>query len=124
LPGGLGGWLTEGGRNLSLGQRQRLALGRALIGNPPILLLDEPTVSLDAAGAEAFRTAVSHHQGTVVIATHDREEAALADEVWVLENGRLAERIDGDEFRSRLWHERRAASGGIWRPAAAGSVGR
>lgn len=124
LPGGLSGWLTEGGRNLSLGQRQRLALGRALIGNPPILLLDEPTVNLDQAGAEAFRTAVSHHRGTVVIATHDRDEAALADEVWMLDGGRLAERIDGDEYRSRLWHESRAANGGIWRPARTGTAGR
>lgn len=107
LPGGLSAWLNEGGRNLSVGQRQRVALARALMGNPPILLLDEPTLNLDARGAEALRSTIAHHHGTVVLVTHEEEEAALADEVWVLEGGRIVEQLTGDEYRDRVWHARR-----------------
>ncbi|MBE0477373.1 MAG: ABC transporter ATP-binding protein [Coriobacteriia bacterium] len=103
LPYGLGTWLTPGGSNLSLGQRQRLALGRALLGNPPILLLDEPTVNLDDASKEVFRDVIAHHKGTVLLATHETAEAALADEVWFMDGGSIVEAIDGDEFRDRLW---------------------
>lgn len=103
LPGGFGFWVLEGGRNLSVGQRQRIALARALMGNPAILLLDEPTVNLDAETTDVFHSVILHHRGAVFIATHDDREAALADEVWCMEGGHLVETLSGDEFRDRLW---------------------
>jgi len=107
LPQGLDTWLTEGARNLSAGERQRLALGRALMGDPPILLLDEPTSNLDEASKEVFRRVIAHHHGTVLMVTHDPVEAAIADQVWTMIDGRIVEAIRGDEFRDRLWAAKR-----------------
>jgi ATP-binding cassette, subfamily B, bacterial len=103
LPDGLTTWVVEGGRNLSVGQRQRIALGRALLGNPPILLLDEPTASLDPDAKEEFCRMVARHQGTVLLATTDPAEIAIADQVWVLDRGRVREALDGEEHRDRTW---------------------
>ena len=89
LPDGITTWVVEGGRNLSVGQRQCIALGRALLGNPPILLLDEPTANLDPAAKEEFRRMIVRHQGTVLLATTDPAEIAMADQVWVLDRGRV-----------------------------------
>lgn len=100
LPGGLNAWVTEGGRNLSVGQRQRIALARALMGNPQILLLDEPTANLDERGRESFRRTLASFQGTTLLVTHDPAELALADEVWVMEGGRVAQTIPGGDYRS------------------------
>ena len=74
------------------GSASRLA--RALLGNPPILLLDEPTANLDPAAKEEFRRMMIRHQGTVLLATTDPAELALADQVWVLDRGRV--RRDAD----------------------------
>ena len=63
LPDGLDTWVTEGGRNLSSSQRQHIAFARALVGNPPILLLDEPTSSLDGPGKADFRGLLGRHRG-------------------------------------------------------------
>lgn len=103
LPRGLDTWLTEGACNLSAGERQRLALARALMGDPPILLLDEPTANLDEASKEVFRRVIAHHHGTVLMVTHDLTEAAIADQVWTMADGRIVEAIRGDELRDRLW---------------------
>ncbi|MDP8901142.1 MAG: ABC transporter ATP-binding protein/permease [Actinomycetota bacterium] len=108
LPEGIDYWLVEGGRNLSVGERQRVALGRAVMGNPPILLLDEPTVNLDAANREIVRRVIAQHQGTILLVTHDPQEAALADQVWFMRGGRLVDVISGRELRDRQW----AASSG------------
>jgi ATP-binding cassette, subfamily B, bacterial len=101
LPDGLQHWIVEGGRNLSAGQRQRLALARALMGNPRILLLDEPTTNLDGRSKQVIRQVVAHHHGTVLMATHDPDEARLADEVWRIEDGRLVEVLTGQQYRDR-----------------------
>jgi ABC-type multidrug transport system fused ATPase/permease subunit len=103
LSGGLDTWLTEGGRNLSSGERQRIALARALLGNPPILLLDEPTSGVDEASKEVFRRIITHHRGTVLLVTHDPAEARLADEIWLMEAGRIRSMTSGDRFRNHLW---------------------
>ncbi len=100
--GGLDGWVTEGGGNLSAGQRQRLSLARGTLGNPRILLLDEPTLGLDTEGREIFRRVLGSYRGTVLLVTHEPADAVLADEVWVVERGAIAERISGAEYRGRL----------------------
>ncbi|GAA1243979.1 hypothetical protein GCM10009609_04160 [Pseudonocardia aurantiaca] len=103
LPGGITTWAVEGGRNLSAGERQRIALGRALLGNPPILLLDEPSANLDPAGKEDFRRMVARHRGTVLLATNDPAELAMADQVWVLDRGRVVATLTGGEYDDRTW---------------------
>ena len=79
--------------NFSSGMCRKLALARALMKQPSVLLLDEPTRSLDAAAASEIRKLVrevSSTGTTVVIATHNLEEAsAVADSVLVLERGRV-----------------------------------
>lgn len=79
-------------RSLSGGQRRRVELARALIHRPQVLLLDEPTVGLDAAS----RRAITDHahalaaQGTTVLwATHLTDEVAPADRCLILHKGRL-----------------------------------
>ncbi|MBA2243768.1 MAG: ABC transporter ATP-binding protein [Gemmatimonadetes bacterium] len=106
LPGGLDSWVTEGGKNLSMGQRQRIALGRALMGNPPLLLLDEPTANLDPESKDVFHRVMTRHLGTVLLVTHDSAEAALADQVWRMESGRVVEVLSGEEYRDRQWLSR------------------
>jgi ABC-type multidrug transport system ATPase subunit len=83
-----------GGRRvgtLSRGQQQRLALARALLHRPSLLLLDEPDTGLDEAGQALLAALVREAAPTVVLATHSLERAiALADRVVVLEAGKVA----------------------------------
>lgn len=77
---------------LSLGQLRRVALARALLLNPPILLVDEPTNDLDPKLAAAVSNDLLQARETgasVVIVTHDYDLAARADEVFKLEEGKL-----------------------------------
>lgn len=100
----------------STGMRQRLLIARALLARPRVLLLDEPTRSLDPISARDFRrflreTVVDAEGCTVLLATHDADEVwELCDRVGVLERGRLLaveetallrHRSGGD--RHRLW---------------------
>jgi ABC-2 type transport system ATP-binding protein len=91
--------LAEAGRKMvgqfSAGMMQRLLVARALLGRPRVLLLDEPTRSLDPAAAHAFRAFLREELGTrrecaVLVATHRTEEAFdLCDRVVVLNRGRV-----------------------------------
>jgi ABC-2 type transport system ATP-binding protein len=89
----------------SSGMKQRCAIARALLHDPPILLMDEPTRSLDPAAARALREFVKHdlqrRDGkTVLLATHDLHEAqALSDRVAILVKGRVREVGTVDEVR-------------------------
>jgi len=105
LPYGLQTWVTEGGLNLSYSQRQRIALARALVGNPPILLLDEPTLGLDQKAKADFAAILARYDGTVLIATQDPREIAMANAVVVLKGGAVAEVMSGEEYRDRAWLE-------------------
>lgn len=87
-----------GGKQVGLfssGMKQRLLIARALLGRPQVILLDEPTRSLDPISARAFRRflreEIGERQGTtVLLATHDHEEVTeLCDRVAVLDHGRL-----------------------------------
>jgi ABC-2 type transport system ATP-binding protein len=92
--------LADTGRKMvgqfSAGMMQRLLVGRALIGHPRVLLLDEPTRSLDPSAAHAFRRflreELSERRGcAVLVATHRTEEAfELCDRVVVMHRGRVA----------------------------------
>jgi ABC-2 type transport system ATP-binding protein len=77
----------------SRGMKQRLHLARGLIGDPRLVLLDEPTTGMDPVGSSEFRTLVRdlHAEGrTILITTHDMSEAeALCDRVALIDHGRL-----------------------------------
>lgn len=83
--------VAEGGLNLSVGQRQRIALARALLGNPPLLLLDEADANLDSQASKVIDRILASYQGTVLMVTHHVDHIMAADEIWYLEAGRLLE---------------------------------
>jgi ABC-type multidrug transport system fused ATPase/permease subunit len=93
LPEGLDTKIIEGGRNLSAGQRQRIALARALLRDPTVLLLDEADANLDDEARELIERVLEDRRGrrTTIMVTHRDELLDGADAVWRLENGRLVD---------------------------------
>ncbi len=89
LDQGLSTWVVEGGANLSVGQRQRVMLARAILGRPRILLLDEPVANLDHETRTVFREVIARYGGTVVLVTHDPDDLAISDRVCSIDNGRV-----------------------------------
>jgi ABC-2 type transport system ATP-binding protein len=79
---------------LSGGQRRRLAIAQALIGQPDLLILDEPTTGLDPEQRASLRGLLSGLTGTVLISTHQTEDvSAMCDRVLVIDDGAI--RFDG-----------------------------
>ena len=99
---GLAGRARTAARRLSGGERQRLALARALVTRPEVLLLDEPTASLDPASTLVVERVLGEERaaGTaIVLVTHDVAQARrLADEVVFLHRGRAIERAPAARF--------------------------
>ncbi|MGH6725916.1 MAG: energy-coupling factor ABC transporter ATP-binding protein [Pseudolabrys sp.] len=99
---GLSGLERRPARRLSGGEQQRLALARALARDPALLLLDEPTASLDPAATKAIEDivrAVTARGVKVVMSTHDLGQAKrLAGDVLLLHRGRLIESGPASEF--------------------------
>jgi ATP-binding cassette subfamily B multidrug efflux pump len=93
LPGGWNARVGEAGVTLSRGQRQRMALARALLADPPVLLLDDPFSAVDThTEEEILRALVARRAGKLtLVVTHRVSTAALADRVLVLDGGRIAE---------------------------------
>ncbi len=100
---GLTGHERKRVRDLSGGMKQRLALAIAMLSNPPVIVLDEPTSNLDAAGrGEVVETLRKLKEAgkTLFFASHRPDEViALADRVFVLESGRL----ERDTTPAELW---------------------
>ncbi|MCG6872999.1 MAG: ATP-binding cassette domain-containing protein [Gammaproteobacteria bacterium] len=97
--------MRQPARLLSGGEQQRLALARALATRPEVLLLDEPTASLDPASVQTIETIVTaaHAEGIhIIFVTHDIGQARrLGDEVVFLHGGRLCEQAPARDFFNR-----------------------
>lgn len=90
FPAGLESPVAEGGRNLSAGQRRRVALARALLRRPRLLLLDDGDGPADAEYREILRSLLADYPGTILLVTGDAGLAAAADARWHLSGGQLA----------------------------------
>jgi ATP-binding cassette subfamily C protein CydCD len=114
LPKGLDTPVGEGGRRLSVGQAQRIALARAFLADRPLLLLDEPTAHLDDAGARAVSDTIARlaHRRTTLLIVHHPLLTELADHIHVLHDGRLTGQ--GQDTPAASWMAPTRAS---WVPA-------
>lgn len=92
MPNGYGTQIGEAGSRLSAGQRQRIAIARALVGNPAVLLLDEPSSSLDRQAEEDLKTTLGNlaQDRTVVVVTHSPVLLPASRDMVVLEKGQIA----------------------------------
>lgn len=106
MPSRLETLVAEGGNSLSGGQRQRIAIARAVIRRAPILLLDEPTSSLDAnSEADLIRSLDDAADGrTMILITHRPGPLRLVDRVIVLENGSIVKTCTPDDALLHFEH--------------------
>lgn len=110
LPEGYDTEVGDGGRRFSTGQRQRIALARALIDNPPVVLLDEPNAHLDAKATSGLIYLLRRlsRERTVIVVTHCRELLEVCSNVSVLEAGRIDASGPGREIVPRLFDMQRS----------------
>lgn len=100
LPDGYDTMLTGDGTNLSQGQRQLLAIARAAVANPPVLVLDEATSSIDTRTEKLIEKGMDGlmHGRTVFVIAHRLSTVRNADVILVLEHGEIIERGNHDEL--------------------------
>ena len=103
LPGGYDTPVGYRGRLLSGGQRQRIAIARAMIRDAPILLLDEPTTSLDAEASERILAPIRRLMAgrTTIVISHDLRTVTDAQQIIYLEGGRVTETGTHTELLAR-----------------------
>ena len=103
LPDGLQTVIGERGRRVSAGQRQRIALARALVRDAPLLILDEPTAHVDPETAADIHAAIARlaSERTVLVIAHNRSLQSLADRTVRLSDGRIVRCDDEDDDAGR-----------------------
>lgn len=100
LPQGYDTWVTSDGANLSQGQRQLLAIARAAIADPPVLILDEATSSIDTRTEAIIEKGMDQlmEGRTVFVIAHRLSTVRNANAIMVLENGQIVERGDHEDL--------------------------
>jgi len=103
LPKGLESVVGERGVKLSVGEKQRLSIARALLKDPPILILDEATASVDTATERLIQEALEHLMAnrTSIVIAHRLSTIVRADQILVLDRGRIIERGKHEELIMR-----------------------
>lgn len=103
LPDGLDTHVGERGVKLSVGEKQRLSIARALLRNPPILLLDEATASVDTETERQIQAALDRlmEGRTSFVIAHRLSTVRHADRIYVLEQGQITEQGTHDELLAR-----------------------
>ena len=126
LPEGYDTQIGEAGAVLSAGQRQRLALARALYRDPFLVVLDEPNSNLDAEGDKALAQAilgVRSRGGIVIVVAHRPSALASVDQVLAMINGRVHTMGPRDEVLAKLFGPQQSQQPAAARVPAAGGGG-
>ena len=103
LPGGYDTWVGERGVTLSGGQRQRLAIARTILLDPPVIILDDSTSSVDMATEHRLQEALDEaiRGRTTFVIAHRLSTVRRADLILVLDDGEIVERGTHDELLAR-----------------------